>query len=483
MSSSPIGLDGRLFGEIAEKELSLERSPADTRGVSTRIAPQEDQKGVPCHRIAHYTGTVNWIGIVSLVGAAQGFFIAYLVLAHTKQRRANLWLGLFVAAYAALCLGDALNNSGLAPRYPDVTALFDFCIFLLGPLLYQYVRILTGRQSLGDLLWVHLIPAGVTVLMLVLFHCLPLEEKRRLVTDELASQGRTDPLMFLAALQILAYLFAALFQLRRYALALKERYSSIERLSFTWLRNFLLVNTVLWLIWSTAMLTHSRVALALDYIGFPLAAYVLAAFALRAPEVLIASDAVDLSPTGSVPAAPQETAENIPKANTPESLTMTATQSDEVGRSEGAKYQKSRLPEAILMHYEKKLAALMNNNKAYLESELTLMQLANRLGISSHHLSQLLNERLKVTFFDYVNQLRVEEVKRLLCDPASSQKPILELAFEAGFSSKSTFNSIFKRVTGQSPSVYRRLSPPHSTTPEARTSRPTGSDDNLGSTV
>jgi AraC-like DNA-binding protein len=108
---------------------------------------------------------------------------------------------------------------------------------------------------------------------------------------------------------------------------------------------------------------------------------------------------------------------------------------------------------------------------------LTLSQLAERVAIPSHHLSQLLNERLGLSFFDYVNRLRVEEVKRLLLDPKKDGQSILDLAFEAGFSSKSSFNSIFKRSTGYSPSAYRNLSPFSSIPQESRTSNPMGEDD------
>jgi AraC-like DNA-binding protein len=104
-------------------------------------------------------------------------------------------------------------------------------------------------------------------------------------------------------------------------------------------------------------------------------------------------------------------------------------------------------------------------------------------GISSRHLSQLLNERLGMSFFDYVNRLRVDEVKRLLSEPKLADRSILDLAFEAGFSSKSSFNSIFKRFTGQSPTAYRRQSPSSSTSQQSGTSRPMGQDDGVGSSI
>jgi AraC-like DNA-binding protein len=147
------------------------------------------------------------------------------------------------------------------------------------------------------------------------------------------------------------------------------------------------------------------------------------------------------------------------------------------------KYQKSRLPEEVLNRYQRKLESVMSQQKAYLENDMTLVQLAERLAMPTHHLSQLLNERLGMNFFDYVNQLRVERAKKLLRDPAKAKQPILELAFEAGFNSKSTFNSFFKRVSGHSPSAYRKLSVSSSIPQGSQTSSPVGPDDSLDASL
>ena len=73
-----------------------------------------------------------------------------------------------------------------------------------------------------------------------------------------------------------------------------------------------------------------------------------------------------------------------------------------------------------------------------------------------------------------MNQLRVEQVKRLLLDPTKANQSVLGLAFEPGFNSKSTFNAIFKRATGYSPGAFRKLNPFPLVSQEARTSSPRG---------
>lgn len=424
---------------------------------------------------------MNWISVVSLIGAAQGCFIAYLVLAHGRQKRANLWLGLYVLAYAALCLGDALSHSSLVPRYPDLSALFDFCVFLLGPFLYQYVRILTRRKPLGAVLWLHLIPSGLVLALQILFHLLPAGAKHTALANEPETQGQVDVFTVAAAIQILAYLAAALLLLREYAQVLKQSYSSLEKRSFVWLRNLLLVNGGLWVVWAIRVATNNGTATALDYLGFPVAGYILAAFALRAPEIFSSPEDGGAAPSivEAEPAtpAPQATVPQEEREETRAETTELPSLPESVDSAAPGKYQKSRLPEAILSRYQAKLEKLMSEKKVYLDDDLTLPQLAERLAVPQHHLSQLLNERLGVNFFDYVNRQRVNEIKQLLRDPNRADQSILDLAFEAGFRSKSSFNSIFKRATGYSPSVYRKLSPSFSISQEVQTSGPMGRDD------
>ena len=93
--------------------------------------------------------------------------------------------------------------------------------------------------------------------------------------------------------------------------------------------------------------------------------------------------------------------------------------------------------------------------KLYQESELTLSQMAARLQLPTHHLSQAINNGLKKNFYDLVNGHRVEEAKRLLLDPKNSNYTILSVGFEAGFNSKTTFNTVFKKFTGLTPTEYR----------------------------
>ena len=98
----------------------------------------------------------------------------------------------------------------------------------------------------------------------------------------------------------------------------------------------------------------------------------------------------------------------------------------------------------------------MTEEKPYLNPNLTLHDLSKKLDISNHNLSQILNTQLNQNFFDFINQYRIEEVKKNLADKANDHLTLLSTALDAGFNSKSGFNAIFKKYVNITPSEYRQ---------------------------
>ncbi|MDD3722399.1 MAG: AraC family transcriptional regulator [Lutibacter sp.] len=119
------------------------------------------------------------------------------------------------------------------------------------------------------------------------------------------------------------------------------------------------------------------------------------------------------------------------------------------------KYASSRLTDTEAKLFVDKLNNLMIAAKPFLNPNLTLLELASELGISTHYLSQIINEKFNLNFFDYINQYRVEEVKTKINDPRFENYSLLGIAFDSGFNSKSAFNRIFKKFTKQTPSQYK----------------------------
>ncbi|MGL1886218.1 MAG: helix-turn-helix domain-containing protein [Reichenbachiella sp.] len=105
----------------------------------------------------------------------------------------------------------------------------------------------------------------------------------------------------------------------------------------------------------------------------------------------------------------------------------------------------------------KQLTFLMNEEKPFLDGNISLIALAGSLDVNPKALSFVINEHIHKNFNNYINDWRIEEVKKRLNDNEYNQLKMLTVAFDCGFNSKSTFNLAFKKATGLSPSEYRKL--------------------------
>ncbi|MEM6301904.1 MAG: helix-turn-helix domain-containing protein [Pseudomonadota bacterium] len=120
------------------------------------------------------------------------------------------------------------------------------------------------------------------------------------------------------------------------------------------------------------------------------------------------------------------------------------------------RYAKSGLSQEAMAGLMQSLESLMREEQAYLDPELSLPRLAERMGCSVNHLSQVINAGYSMSFFDYINQFRVREAAHMLRQPDCRFPAILDVALSVGFNSTSTFYTAFKKETGQTPAKYRR---------------------------
>ena len=120
------------------------------------------------------------------------------------------------------------------------------------------------------------------------------------------------------------------------------------------------------------------------------------------------------------------------------------------------KYANSGLPQSDIQRYIEKLKNFMETQKPYLTPQLTIDDLSEKLSIPSWHLSRVINTSFHQNFFNFINNYRIEEAKRLMREPTSNDMTILEILYEVGFNSKSTFNDVFKKQTGMTPSEFKK---------------------------
>lgn len=120
------------------------------------------------------------------------------------------------------------------------------------------------------------------------------------------------------------------------------------------------------------------------------------------------------------------------------------------------KYKTSALQPQKAEEVMPKLLQLMKEEKLFLDPDLTLRDLSQRLRIHYNHLSRIINERFGLSYNDFINKYRIEEAKRKLADPEEKENSILDILLSTGFYSKSVFNAAFKKFEGTTPSEYRK---------------------------
>ena len=127
-----------------------------------------------------------------------------------------------------------------------------------------------------------------------------------------------------------------------------------------------------------------------------------------------------------------------------------------IGRSSIKKYEKTSISEFDSSEKIEQLISLVNDERVYLNSNISLSELANQLGISRHHLSRLVNENLGVSFSDLINSKRIDRAKELMNRSDYTGQKLIAIAFDSGFNNKTNFYLAFKKHTGQSPSEYKK---------------------------
>ena len=389
-----------------------------------------------------------------------------LVQAQQPARRGNAWLLVLVLACALSGLGDlALHlHAATLRRWLDAPA--TAALLLPGPALWLYAAAIlrpdTAPPARG---WrkalLHLLPFFLAAAML----CSGAPEPA-----DTALQAHRSPAelwgLVPIALQMLGYGLALGRRLSGWHHRLRQHYSDLSHRSLRWLGLlFGLFSAVLaaWLLTWPLPVAWSNVATNL------LMAAALALVGLHGPRQLLADTSA--MPADGAPAWAQDRSGHAVDRHVPgvgdaglpgSGVAHTAAEAESTPQPSHAPsepppmpYQKAALAPAQVLAIEAGLRQAMECDKLYLESDLTLAQLAQALAVSPHQLSQFLSQHLGLSFYDYVNGLRVDAVKATLARPQSARRSLLEIALECGFGSKSTFNAVFKKSTGLSPTAYR----------------------------
>ena len=243
--------------------------------------------------------------------------------------------------------------------------------------------------------------------------------------------------------------------IRHYNKEIRQHYSNIDNSSLRWLAYAACGFVVIW-IWRwlddgvlqsypAIMLVSSMVVLGVSHRGRSTAAN-------ARPVIEPVTGRVTGPVTGPVREAVPEAPEASISASTP-----TPTPEHTIEPTAAGPTPKPSLVSGAQTKQAAKLEQLMTTVRLYEDPELDLEGLADSMDMSARSLSTLINTQFNKSFYDFVNHYRVAAAKAQLLSPQNVDKPIQRVFEDVGFRSKSTFNSVFKKQMGQTPSAFRRI--------------------------
>jgi len=367
--------------------------------------------------------------VINALSAGSFFYLAFLLWlkSYEENTLANRWMAFFLLFVGFLQLDDALEESGFYLLYPHLFNLLDLPFFAIAPVLYLSVFHFTQperRLYRNNIL--HFIPTFLLLLLSLPIHLLDRDELIELIkTDEkLQVKLGTVEIVFFSILfmQCSIYLIISLRKIFRHQKQLLKISSNSAKTDLNWLKFFWIGIALMLLLWMAEVVFFNQPLMQLTGWGYLTFCYYLGFHATKQKEIF--------------PYAPKdlEAIAEIIQDKSPDVKPETE----------------------IDFQQKEQLRLLLEERKPYLDPELSLPKLAEMMACSTHELSHLINQGFERNFYQLINGYRIDESKRLLMDEKLLHLNILAIGFEAGFNSKTTFNTTFKNQTGMSPQEYRK---------------------------
>jgi AraC-like DNA-binding protein len=371
-----------------------------------------------------------YIGTGSLI-----LFMIALILGKARKEHSDyifvLWLVIFLVNVISLTTIMKFGYPGSLPG----RILIEFSeasVFIHGPLFWFYTLSLTepGFQYRKQYL-LHFLPFGMSyVLLLVL-----------IFLDYTALSWQREFLFVIKMGSLILYAIAALRRLFKHHQTVENIFSNLEDKRLKWLS--ILGYGILV---AAAVASGSFIAGQLSLISFSGAGTLYANVAVCAFIYVMGYFGVR-----------QNAIFDLEMMRHP--LNKTVYYDEALQQSEPAmapRYKKSGLSEEKAELIYNELIALMTEREPYLDKDLTLMNLAAALNTNPNYLSQVINVFENQNFFEFINSYRVRKVQQAILSNKFDHLNLLGIALDCGFNSKASFNRAFKKITGQTPSEFRK---------------------------
>jgi AraC-like DNA-binding protein len=380
--------------------------------------------------------------IIFLFGTVQAFFLALLIFSKKNKSTSDFVLGFWIVFIGLHLLDNYFHTSGLVLKYPHLIGIgYNFPI-LQGPFMFVYVLVMINKEGrFKPVYWLHGIPFLISTLYLMSnYYFLNASEKIIFLHAQMVHLSPDLRVLWIFKVFVgPIYVICSLIKLRQHSKNIAENFSYSESINLNWLKLVVGGLGIVWLIVLTTMflrINFPEIPFIMRdysiYYALTAAVFFLGFFGFK-QQVIYSNEPL-----------------NYKEKNQTEILESKEEKSKE-------RYKKSGLDENQSEEYLRQLLGYMEKEKPYLNGKLSLKEIAESLYISINHLSQVINEQTGMSFFDFVNKYRVEEVKKRLSNPKNQQFTLLAIAFDCGFNSKSSFNHIFKKITGLTPSQYSKI--------------------------
>lgn len=358
---------------------------------------------------------IELINLIEILVGVQSYLFAVFLLTHSKGKKiSNLVLAVFLLFLGTQMVGVVLSSTGSDTVLDKFKGSYGY---IYGVLFYVYTRSLIYKDfRFKPADWLHFIPFVVVSIFPIL----------NLSIRQITIIG--------LYISICAYMTLSFREIARYHRVVKNTQSNYDKINLSWLRLAITIFSVTLTIDILQFLANKFNApywfeRTVSYGVFICLLTLVVAMVykgLRHPSLFmgISQEDADLNNT-------------IPKEN----------QLKYVNEGLASEDNKANLH---------KLEEYMQVHQPHLQPELTLNMLADALEMSPRYLSQIINYHLGQNFSDFINTHRVEAAKNRLQNPKDDKETILEVLYEVGFNSKSSFNAIFKKKTGMTPTEFKQ---------------------------
>ncbi|MCA1755909.1 MAG: helix-turn-helix domain-containing protein [Bacteroidales bacterium] len=380
------------------------------------------------------------------IGLSQTFFAGLLIATKKPVITANRLMAIFFFMLF-LDLTLVLIKIKILTFYS-----FPFIAFTYGPILYLYIWFMVhpGRKfNLFNLL--HFIPFVVFLIFSVVYRSEPV------FTDLQGVFFVSDRFISLRIVYVSAFFLSiTIYSFLAFKLISKHQNNLLNSLSYrspSVTLNWLKILSITFYVLFTLFFILGGIDLVINFLPFDpyytifpfiaLFSFIYSFKAVQQPAVLdVFTD--------------EEKGKANSNDNIAPEISPAASDDQEPATVSPGKYYRSGLKKEEADELLKDLIKYMESEKPYLDRDLTIHRLSSLVGIPKHYITQVLNENYNRNFFTFVNEYRVKEVINRLKDPANRNYTILAIAFDAGFNAKSSFNTIFKSITGHTPSDYKK---------------------------